>query len=122
MADTFKATNLLPEVNNIKRYHVLEWLNYVATELHKTVGSLFHKGLSEGEKHSIHQQISAKLDFINYHLSSNDYLAGEVFTLPDTYFYVILTWLLICKVDLNQWPNVGDILKHLCIVHPSLMH
>src|SRR5689334_13101143 len=35
LADEYKAIELLPAPGNFKRYRVLEWLNYVATEIHK---------------------------------------------------------------------------------------
>src|SRR5690349_3300917 len=35
LADKQKAFEVLPPVNDMKRYRALEWLNFVSTELHK---------------------------------------------------------------------------------------
>src|SRR5437870_2266196 len=41
LADQQKAHHLLPNLNDFKRYQVLEWLNFIATELHKGFSPLF---------------------------------------------------------------------------------
>lgn len=40
LADTNEGTELLPAFGSFKRYRVLEWLNYIATELHKGAGAV----------------------------------------------------------------------------------
>src|SRR5690349_19217638 len=42
LADTNKATQLLPALGNFERYRVLEWLNFISTELHKGFSPLFN--------------------------------------------------------------------------------
>ena len=42
LADQFKNHQLLAPLGDFKRYRTMEWLNYVATELHKGVGILSH--------------------------------------------------------------------------------
>lgn len=41
LADKNNASSLLPALGHFKRYRVLEWLNYISTELHKGCGPLF---------------------------------------------------------------------------------
>lgn len=50
LADKTPGQKLLPAVGDLKRYHTLEWINYVATELHKTIGMFFHPNLNEETK------------------------------------------------------------------------
>ena len=47
LADTAHATQLLPAVGDFKRYRVLEWLNYTATDLHKGVGLFFNPAITQ---------------------------------------------------------------------------
>jgi len=50
LADEAKVYELLPEVGDLKRYRVLEWLNYITTELHKGFGALFNPTMSQDLK------------------------------------------------------------------------
>ncbi|STY12523.1 glutathione S-transferase [Legionella pneumophila] len=40
-------------VGESKRYHTLEWLNYISTELHKSLGMFFNPTVSEEIKSKI---------------------------------------------------------------------
>lgn len=107
LADNGNGFSLLPKMGDFKRYRVLEWLNYVATELHKGIGILFLPTITEEFKNNlIMPKIKAKLSFINDHLQNNVYLLGQDFTLPDAYLYVVLRWTFYFKLDLSQWPNL----------------
>ena len=37
LADRVPNRNLIPAAGTLSRYHAIEWLNYIATELHKRV-------------------------------------------------------------------------------------
>src|ERR1700733_14368076 len=41
LAESANNTVLLPKSGDLNRYRVLEWLNFVATDLHKGIGILF---------------------------------------------------------------------------------
>lgn len=108
LADTYKATQLLPGLSDFKRYHVLEWLNYITTELHKTFGLLFNPALTEEMKDKIvNPAIKNKLTYIDKHLSQNHFLIGEQFTLPDAYLFVMLRWAFYFKFDFKEWPHLA---------------
>lgn len=93
LADAQQAYQLLPRVGDFKRYQVLEWLNYCATELHKGFSPLFNPSMPPDVKGNILiPQLEKKLAFINEHLSKNTYLMGDEFTLPDAYLFVMLRW------------------------------
>src|SRR5688572_16955287 len=50
LAETYQATRLLPPINTMERYHVLEWLNYISTDLHKGCSPFFNPNLPEDLK------------------------------------------------------------------------
>jgi glutathione S-transferase len=107
LADTHKAHNLLPSIGDFKRYRVLEWLNYVTTEMHKGVGILFNPTLSqEAKDKTFIPLINHKLHYLDEHFANNQYLLGKQFTLPDAYLFVILNWLQFFSIDINQWPQL----------------
>lgn len=124
LADMNNASNLLPKITDFKRYRVLEMLNYVATEFHKTIATLFNPSLTDDTKEKFRTMIKSKCQFIDKHLSNHHYLVGESFTLPDAYFFVMLTWLAHFKFDLAEWTNINRYFAELNkrkSVHQSLV-
>jgi glutathione S-transferase len=108
LADTYKATQLLPALGNMKRYHVLEWLNYISTDLHKGFSPLFNREVPQELKDKIFLPLIFKrFDFINKHLANQAYLTGNDFALPDAYAFVVINWTKNFDVDLNKWPNIA---------------
>lgn len=109
LADSANATQLLPGVNDFNRYRVLEWLNYVATELHKGIGVLFNPALPQMARDDVFiPLIKKKLMFVDAHLEHHTYLLGKAFTLPDAYLFVMLLWTGYCKIELQPWPRLAQ--------------
>jgi len=107
LADTHKANQLLPPMGNFSRYRVIEWLNFVSTDLHKGCGPLFNTEVPEEVKDSVFRKLlRRKLQFVNRHLEQNKYLAGDVFTLPDMYLFVLLRWAPHLGVPLTDYAHL----------------
>lgn len=107
LAESSNAFSLLPPPDDFKRYGVLMWLNYIATELHKGIGILFNPSITSEMKEQIFKPlIEARLNYIENHLKHHPYLVGEEFTLPDAYLFVMLRWALYFKLNLKKWSNL----------------
>jgi glutathione S-transferase len=106
IAERAGADELLPPPGTLDRYRVLEWLNFVATELHKGFGPLFKAEAGEEAKRFARDLVMRKLDFAEQQLGSGPYLMGEGFTLPDAYLFVILGWVGMLDTGLDRWPNL----------------
>lgn len=124
LADTAKATQLLPGLGDFNRYQVLEWLNYITTELHKSFGPLFNPTMPESIKEQFFiPLITSKFHYINKHLEHHEYLFGSQFTLPDAYLFVMLRWAAYFKIDLNECKNLtrySDVLNKREAIQLSL--
>ncbi len=124
LADEFKASQLLPPVGVFKRYRVLEWLNYVSTELHKGFGPLFNPKLPQDIKDNIVKPaLKAKFDFVDQHLSHSKYLVGDQFSLADGYLFVMIFWLPNFNINSAQWQNITRYfadLKNRKSIHQAL--
>lgn len=108
LADTAKAEQLLPSVGHFSRYRVLEWLNFVATELHKTFGPLFNPNIPQEVKDNISiPMLKTKLGYVNNQLEKNKYLCGDHFTLPDAYLFVMVTWSMHFKINFKELPHIA---------------
>jgi len=107
LADTHHMTQFLPAVGDFKRYRALEWLNYVSTELHKGFAPFFNPKLPDNIKEEIFKPIMlSKFRFLDQHLSRNEYLLGEQFTLADGYLCVMILWCSFHKLDIAPLSNL----------------
>ncbi|WP_342651193.1 glutathione transferase GstA [Pseudomonas sp. REB1044] len=112
IADQVPAKQLLPPTNTRERYHALEWLNFIATELHKNfitperhggvAANFLSKTLQGQAQTRLH--VSPRLDNVNRRLTGASYLGGEHFSAPDAYLFTMLTWARRLAMDLSQWP------------------
>lgn len=96
---------MLPGVGNLRRYRILEWLNFIATELHKSFGPIF-KPVGEETKQYARDLVASKLDFVEGRMGERPFLMGETFTLPDAYLFVMLGWMGSTGLDLGRWPRL----------------
>ncbi len=108
LADANQAHQLLPAVGDFKRYRVLEWLNYITTELHKGFSPLFNPNLPQEVKNTIFiPNLIAKFTFINNQLQGKQFLCGDHFTLSDAYLFVMCRWARGMKIDISQCTEVS---------------
>ena len=113
MTDEAKATTLLPAVGNMQRYRVLEWVNYITTEVHKSFGPLFNPKMPEQVKEEIFiPLIKSKFSFINKAMHK-PYLADNHFTIADAYLFVMLLWAKNFKIDLTDLSNLQNFTNEL---------
>ena len=107
LADHYQASNLLPPVGDWQRYRVLEWLNYVSTELHKGFSPIFNRDIPQDLKDKIFiPKLIEKLHYVDNHLQSHSYLIGKHFTLPDAYLFVVLRWVIGKKLPVQTLPHL----------------
>ena len=106
LADTYKAHQLLPPVGDFQRYRVLEWVNYITTDIHKSFSPLFSTKVPDAFKEEVIIPIlKAKFAIANQALEKNQFLMGKQFTLPDAYLFVMLLWSASKKLDLKEYPH-----------------
>ena len=113
IADQAGAFELLPQPGDLQRYRVLEWINFIATELHKSFGPLFNPAAGDESKGLARDLIAKKLDFVEQQIGDEPYLLGDRFTLPDAYLFVILGWTEKMKIGLDRWPRLAAFRKRV---------
>jgi glutathione S-transferase len=97
---------LAPARDSAERYKLLEWLNFVTSELHKNFGPMFAPALSDDAKAFFKDRVMGKFKYIDSQLAGRDYLMGKQFTVVDGYLFTILTWAERMKFDLSDMPNL----------------
>lgn len=106
IADQVPAAGLAPR-DGMDRYRMIEWLTFIATELHKNMGGLFVPGLPDATREMITQRLTARLGLIEQQLAGRTWLTGEQFTLADAYLFTVASWAKWVKFDLSPWPTLG---------------
>ena len=100
-----KPGTLAPVFGSMERYRLMEWLNFIATEVHKNFSPLWHP-IPDATRETLHSKIASRLDFVAKTLSLQPYLMGEHFTVADAYLFTIVNWAPMLKFDLAPWPVV----------------
>ena len=101
LADTYPST-LLPPQKDFQRYRVLEWLSFMASDVHKGFGPLFSSEVPQALKDTIFlPSLKNKLNLLDKHFSGHTYLLGDTFTLPDAYCFVMMRWLSAFKIPIT---------------------
>ena len=104
IADKAAGKNLAPARDSAERYKLLEWLNYITTELHKNLGPMFSPVLADDAKAFFKDRAMGKFKYLETQLTGRDYLMGKQFTVADAYLYTILRWTNFVGIDLAKWP------------------
>jgi len=114
IADAYPGARLLPSPGSMERYHALEWLNYIATDLHKGMAVMF-SGLIDGESkvRFADGNLAARFAYVNDHLASNDYVLGERFSAVDGYLYNVLRWPVRVKVDISGYGAIQAYMRRM---------
>src|SRR5690606_21890268 len=103
-ADQKPDAGLLAPAGSLARARAQEWLNYIATELHKNFGALFRPGTAEEVKEAARATIAQRLTYTADALQGRDYLVGDRFGVADAYLFVVLGWCQFLAVDLAPYP------------------
>ena len=106
VGDQAPDAGLFPRPELFERYRVIEWLNYIATELHKGFGPLWNPTSADELKQVTRNFIATKLNYVSLRLGEYPYLRYRRFTVADAYLFVILRWTHMHEIDLTRWPNL----------------
>jgi glutathione S-transferase len=99
--------NLAPARDSDERYKLLEWLNYITTELHKNLGPMFSPVLADDAKAFFKDRAMSKFKYLETALAGREYLMGQQFTVADGYLFTMLMWATDrLKFDLSAMPNL----------------
>ncbi|MDP3671401.1 MAG: glutathione transferase GstA [Telluria sp.] len=104
IADQAPATKLVPPAGSVERYQVMEWLNFISTELHKNFSPLFAPHAGEDMKAAARANLVRRYGYVAQRLEGRDYLAGANFTVADAYLFTVTSWAGFLQFDLSAWP------------------
>ncbi len=108
LADQNPSAGLAPKAGTLERYHVQEWLNFLASEIHKNFSPIFRPNTPEDYKTIARGNLAGRFKWMDSHLAKSKFLAGDQFTIADPYAFVLLNWTKrpVIAIDIGQWPNL----------------
>jgi glutathione S-transferase len=106
IADLAPDKKLAPPAGTLERYRVMEWLNFITSELHKGFSPLFNIAMPEEAKALGRKKLIERFTWVDEQLEGRDYLMGAQFSVADAYLFTVANWGQHVGVDLSS-------LKHL---------
>lgn len=113
LADHAIEAKLIPVAGTRERYRLMEWLNYIATELHKGFAPFFKDNTPAEYKKILIDKLSHHFDYLTEHLAKNMFLMGELFSVADAYLFTILRWSGFVGIELKSWPVLLKYSDHI---------
>ena len=113
LAEKSGNTSLLPKAGTIEHAQALNWLTFVATDLHKGIGGLFsvnYISQDDAVKAPVRKFMLDKaneyLSYVNTSLEGKNYLTGKDFTAADGYAFVVIGWTKWLEIPLTPYKNI----------------
>lgn len=100
LADSVPDRQLLAPTSSLSRYKTIEWLNYIATELHKGFTPLFRPDTPEDFKPTVRALLEKKMQYVNDSLKDNQWICGPRFSIADAYLFTVLRWAHAVKLNM----------------------
>jgi glutathione S-transferase len=92
IADLAPESKIAPPQGTFERVRLQEWLNFIATELHKGLGPIFSPEASDEFKASVKKRVAQRFAFMESALANKPFLLGD-FSVADGYaLYPIRLW------------------------------
>jgi glutathione S-transferase len=107
IADQAPGSKLAPPAGSIERYRLMEWLNFITTELHKGFSPLFNPAMPEEAKALSRAKLGERFTWVNQQLEGKSYLMGETFSVADGYLFTVANWGKHVGVDISGLKTLG---------------
>ncbi|HTR54404.1 MAG TPA: glutathione transferase GstA [Kofleriaceae bacterium] len=120
IADQKPEAKLAPPAGTMARYRLMEWLNFIATELHKGASPLYNPIANDDFKKSLKDRLALRWSVLAAAVRAQPFVTGEHFTVADGYAcYVLRSWQRALKEDLARWPELVDYYARL-VARPTV--
>jgi glutathione S-transferase len=114
------GSDVLPALGSFRRYRVLEMVNFITTELHKSFSPLFNRDAGDEIKRFFREQLRRKLDYVDDKIGQGPFALGETLTIADPYLFVMTRWT-DAMLGLDNWRNLAAFRERM-LERPSVRH
>ncbi|CAL1240860.1 glutathione transferase GstA [Candidatus Methylocalor cossyra] len=109
LADRKPEAGLAPPFGTMERYRLMEWLGFIASEVHKGFGPLWNPSTPDATRENALALLGRRFDYLAGRLEAGGpWLLGDRYTVADAYLYTVLRWCDLHKVDLGRWPGLTE--------------
>lgn len=120
VADQASERGLLPKAGTVERAEAMNWLSFVASDLHKSFSPLFGvksfssdpKVQSEFRKWA-ETNVNQYLTHLDKRLAGRDYILGKNFSVIDAYCFVVTGWTQWLEISIAPYSNIQSYLKRV---------
>jgi glutathione S-transferase len=92
VADRVPEKKLAPPFGTMERYRLMEWLNFISSELHKSFSPLFNAAMPEEGKAIYRTRLGDRFRWVDSQLEGRTWLMGDTFTVADAYLFTVAGW------------------------------
>ena len=107
IADQAPASHLAPANGTMARYRLMEWLNFITSELHKGFSPLFNPATPEDYKAMARTKVTDRLKWVDEQLEGKTFLMGDTFTVADGYLFTVAGWGKYVGLDIAPMKNLS---------------
>ena len=108
-----KPGRLAPAFGTRERWTLVEWLAFIASEVHKGFGPLWNPKTPADVRERTVQALGNRFGYLAQTLEKQPFLMGDEFSIADAYLFVVLNWSDLHKVDLAPWPSLQQFRKRV---------
>ncbi len=109
IADQVPDKNLAPPNGSLARYQLQSMLNFITSEMHKPMGSLFSKDLHEDTRRATKERLAGRLQWLDGQLEGKQYAMGDSFSVVDAYLFTVTNWGQMVGVDIAPYKNISAV-------------
>ena len=113
LADLAENNTLIPAAGTMARYCVMEWQNYITSELHKSFSPLFNPASAVETKAEFAAGLKKKYAWVSAQLADKNYLTGDDFTVADAYLFVVTNWTKYVGLDISEYTPLTQFLQRV---------
>lgn len=121
LASRAQPNSLLPAITDPEYFRTLEWLTFIATEVHKQIfWTYFNNATPETYRQYVLSLLPVRFDTLEARLSTRDFLAASQFTIADAYLAWALHFIELLNVSIDDWPALNAYKKAI-FARPSVI-
>lgn len=107
VSDRKPEAGLMPKSGTMDYYRALEWLTFIATEIHKQFTPLFKDGTPGDYRIIAKDTVLKAFALVDGKLAGRQWLVGDGYSIADIYLFVVSNWARFQDIDVAQWPNLN---------------
>lgn len=92
---------------------LVEWLNFISTEIHKAILAALQAECPQEWKAVAKETLLKRLQWVDGQLAQRPWLLGEEFSVADIYLYVCAGWTAFVQIDLGQFPALARFVENM---------